>query len=1495
MSEAKKPVPLDLTEAFRGRDVMITGVTGFLGKVALVMLLDRYPEIGRVHVLVRPRSGGTADERFYNKVVTAEPFRPLRERYGDGFDAFIRSKCHPIAGDVTDPLFGIDGKILSELNGKLACVINSAGLVTFDPSLELAVSVNTEGAINAAALCKQTGAVLVHISTCFVAGTRRGPVFEDEAVIGSFPKQHDEDAHQESVSISVQSELKDVAGVVARLRAQADDTALAARFRGAAIKRLEEEGRDPKDEKALRLAQGRERKFWLSQKLVDAGMERAQAWGWPNTYTYTKALGEQAIAESGCEYSLVRPAIVESALEFPFPGWNEGFTTSAPLVFMVLKGHRAFPAGQKLVLDLIPVDMVAAGILGVAGAACAKRAQRVYQLASGDVNPFYVRRAVELCALYKRRFFKEGGAPNRSLMQKWFDEWLEPYPVPAGFYKLTSAPLFRKAAHGALSLLNKGIKGGLWGMPIASALAAQAGQSLETVDKQLAVLESTWAAFLPFIAGERFVFQCAHTRALWATFSPADREKLRWEPEKIDWRTYFLDVHMPGLEEWVFPGLEEERDKLKRQAPQSKDLLQLLNGAIEAYSTRTAFRFFAGEENQEALSRTRDDRITYAELGRFSDRAGTRLLYAGSKPSERVLLMSENRPEWPIAYFGALKAGCAVAPLDANLSLTEVINCAQAAEARFLLASPRVLERLGTLPEGLVGIALPELLRGVPANAANGGLTDVNGKSLPPLRKSAAADELASLLFTSGTTGKPKGVLLTHRNFASLAGKISNLFDLHVGEGVLSVLPMHHTFEFTCGLLVPLSLGAEITYLDELTADRLGEALETGRVHALIGVPALWQLLHRRLTLELATKPRLVEAAVQGAMALHGELRNRTSFNVGKLLFWPIHRKFGGNLRLLVSGGSALPDDVHEAFHQLGFDLTEGYGLTEAAPVLAVTIPENARRPGTVGPALPGVEIRIEDPNAEGVGEVIARGPNVMAGYLNDKDATARTVIDGWLHTGDLGKLSADGSLTLVGRKKDVILDASGKNVYPDELEELYGANKDDVALITELCVVGLPDGKGHERIACVAVVREPKEGESREGLRARAEQHFADISSGLPFWKRIKILHFWDKPLPKTSTRKIKRPQVLEELVRLERAAEVGSKLKAGESRGGDSWLYDLLAELVQKPLGSVHAGTRLIADLGFDSLLMAELVVALEKAGHKSPDEARLASLGTAKDLIAALGDTSAHHQPRISVDDDGERQSEEIAVPDSVAAAGRAAIDFAQKALFNGLFEIEITGKGLVPRHAPFLVAANHSSHLDVGLVKLALGEEGEKLASLAARDYFFDNPWKRAWFGNFTNLVPLDRKGSLKESLRNAGRTLELGYHLLIFPEGTRSSDGKLQEFKPAIGYLSLMTGADILPVYIDGAFDAMPKGAFVPDPRKRKKLLVRVGPPLLVKELREATRGMSRSGAHREITRLVQLAVEALRDGLPAPKIEPRVVELKPALAAPSNLDESEAP
>ncbi len=360
---------LDVARVLQGKRILVTGATGFVGKVTLSLLLHRYPGLGRVYVLVRPGTGGTARDRFFGKVAASRPFDPLRERHGAAFDEFLREKVEPLAGDVASPLLGLSEEDLAALAG-LDLVLNSAGLVDFDPSLELALGVNVRGPLNAVELCRRLGAGLVHVSTCFVAGNRDGVVFEDEPIVGYFPRRARADRGKapdlEPEDFDLASELADAERRLAELRAQADDRVLQSRFRERGRERLRDAGRPLDDEKALRLAMGREKRLWLSERLVELGMERARHWGWPNTYTYTKSLGEQAVVAGGIPHAIVRPSIVESALRYPFPGWNEGFTTSAPLAFMGLRGHRTFPMAERAILDVVPVDLVAAGILAAA-------------------------------------------------------------------------------------------------------------------------------------------------------------------------------------------------------------------------------------------------------------------------------------------------------------------------------------------------------------------------------------------------------------------------------------------------------------------------------------------------------------------------------------------------------------------------------------------------------------------------------------------------------------------------------------------------------------------------------------------------------------------------------------------------------------------------------------------------------------------------------------------------------------------------------------------------------------------------------------------------------------------------------------------------------------------------------------------------------------------------------------------------------------------------
>ncbi len=1422
--------PLDVTQTLTGKRVLFVGVTGFVGKVSLSMLLHRYGDVlAKVHVLVRKGSSKDAVTRFYDKVASSEPFEPLREKYDGaaGATAWLKSKVDVHDGDITDPWVGLEENVARALKGEIDVVINCAGLVSFNPSLEVGLSVNTHGVKFLVDACLYWGVPLVHMSTAFVAGNRSGLVFEDEPVVGYFPRKDEIDGKD----FSLEQELKDCEKAVARLREMADDKALASEFRQKALDRLKDEGRDFADEKALRLAIGRERKLWLSGQLVEAGMNRAHHWGWPNTYTYTKSLGEQVIAQTpGLRYAIVRPSIVESALHYPFPGWNEGFTTSAPIIYGLIKGQGALPAGNKAVLDMIPVDMVAGSLIAIVAQSLRANERRVYQQASGDSNAFQAQRAVELTGLYKRRYYRNRETGNETLNS--LRSRLEPKAISKAAFELRSSPLFAKGAKYLQNLIDD--QKPTWGAPRVSALLEKAKEQLNDVVDQADGINNLVELFLPFLWENRYVFRCDNTRSLYAGMPAHDRAKIPWAPESIDWRRYFLEVHVPGLEKWVFPGLDTETER-RKVIPAYRDLLEMFEASVHAWRHRVAFRMYEVDAD--------DQRFTYGEASRYAARIGSFLVSKGAGAGSRVMLLSENRPEWPISFFGVLRAGATAVPVDKELSTNEVVNIARRADAAVLLISEQLLEELADLPKALAEAKLSTRVH-LFAEAMAGDPTQPDG--IGAFKKSASPDDVASLIFTSGTTGNPKGVMLTHRNFTSLVAKLAGTFDIGLGDGVLSVLPLHHTFEFSAGLLTPFSRGAEIGYIDELTADRIGDVMETGRITSMVGVPALWQLFHRKITQEFASRPKFVEEALKALMGANAELRNRRGLNLGKLLFWPVHRKFGGNIRFLISGGSALPDDVHKAFHALGFTLNEGYGLTEAAPVLTVTKAGHKRQAGTVGKALPGVELRIHAPDNDGIGEVIAKGPNVMAGYFQDRESTAAVLKDGWLYTGDLGRIDAEGNLYLVGRQKDVIIDANGKNVYPDELEDVYGASK----LVKELSVVGLPDDAGGEKVACLCV---PDYGERpREEVRKELEEHFRVVSADLPFYRRIKVLRLWDGELPRTSTRKVKRPLVVEELKRLERIAASAQKAKHDQAGGNEStdWLSQIIADVVQKPVADIRPDAKLAFDLGLDSLMLTELGSALETAGVPASAVSDLTKIQTVEDLrkvVSAFGrkPTVDVKAKELNVERAGEADTElEVPLPDFMAKAGRTMLNAGQRALYGRLFDVKVTGKAFIPQNRNVLVVANHASHLDMGLVKIAMGEQGERLVALAARDYFFDTPWKRAYFENFTNLIPMDRTGSLRESLRLAGESLTQGFNLLIFPEGTRSPDGELQEFKPTTGFLALTSGVDVLPVYLKGTYDALPKGSWWP---KIEDLEVRIGPTL---EIAEAVKTLASGKVYR---------------------------------------------
>ncbi len=1415
--------PLDLTSTLAGKTVVVVGGTGFLGKVYWVMLLAKFPDIRRLVLVVRARGKQGAEERFWSGVVPGHCLQPLRDKYGDGFEAFLREKVEVVEGDIVQPFCGLDHAVRERLRNQVDVIVNSSGIVDFQPPLDIALEVNAFGVQSLVALARDLGDVpIIHTSTCYVAGYRTGIIEESNPLEHPFPH----DGKLERAHWDPDREIDECLDIIRQARHRAGDAFRQSHFLYQAKQNLSASG-EPARGKVLEEEIARVRRKFVEAQLAELGHERANFWGWANTYTYTKSIGEQIAARSGLPFSIVRPAIIESCVEFPVKGWNEGINTSAPLIYAIREGQFQMP-GSDIRLDIVPCDMVATGMLLATGELLLRQQKPVYQFGTSDSNPTTMERIYELSGLYKRKYYQRTGrgGPVLSYLQGHIEGALL---SPAAFDRWGPKRM-AQGASGLAELLDKASASG----PLASVFKPTI-KSLNHFARGQTKVYNIVKQFEPFVATLDYEFRCDNTRQAFARLVPADQARLIWEPEKLDWRKWFLEIHMPGLERWVFPEMDQRLRKPVRSLRRYESLTELLAQMAERFDLAPA------------LSRTEGDGLSRITFRDWHDRAracAARLIALGVKPGDRVLLVGKNHPDWPISLFGILFARATAVPLDADIDLQTTDVLKRASGARVALVDEAAGQRLADAFGGDVRcLAFEEVT--APGDALG----------LP----SVIEDDTALLIYTSGTTGKPKGVMLSHGNLCSMLGSLAPLFPLEREDRVLSVLPLHHTFELTCGLLLPLSRGSRVVYLDELSAERLTEAMKVGRITAMIGVPALWELLERRIVARVAEHGPAASRAFDMALEFSRGLSKTTGLDVGKLLFGSVHRQLGGHLRFMVSGGAALGESTHQLFAGLGLHLTEGYGLTEASPVLSVAKAGPRSRPKQVGRAVPDVEIKIDAPNPEGVGEVVARGPNVMTGYTDDPDATREVLdVDGWLKTGDLGKLDHRGRLSIVGRAKDVIVASNGENVYPDDVEARLGLPRG----VKELSVVGVSDERGGERVACAAVV---------EAAASRAEAHEQAKKSldaaivELPAAMRPSVIQLFDTPLPRTSTRKVKRKELRHLLERRLTRSASGDESPVTSVRR-------VLGNLTRRDPKTISAQATLRGDLGCDSLMLLELLVALEAQLGRSIDAELFASCNTVEDaemLVRSLGERPS--PARIEPDE----RTLPIQVPEPLRKGAMRWMGAMQSNFYDQFMETRVTGRAFIPQNRNVLVVANHASHLDMGLVKYALGAYGQDMVSLAAQDYFFEGKFKKPFFENFSNLVPLSRGGSLRHLLKTAGDLLARGNVVLIFPEGTRSPDGSLQEFKAALGYLALHSKVDLLPIWLGGTHRAFPKGAtFV----RSRKLDARIGPPLRYRALSERTRGDSMREASRKVTELAQAAVAALSRGsvldLDAPVVAP---------------------
>lgn len=1390
---------------FDGARFVVLGGTGFLGKIFWIMLLDRYPSVGKLFLLCRSGKGKTSTQRFWDEIATSEAMEPLRKAHGANFEAFLRERIVPIDGDVGRPQCGVDPALIAEWRGTIDAVVNVSGVVDFNPPLDEALDANAFGAQNIVDLCRALGdAPLMHTSTCFSSGNRQGVIYEVDPSGYPFPRC-DELGRD---LWDPEREIADCLDLVSQAKVRSEDAFRQSEFLEKAKNNLLRRG-EPTVGAPLDAELAVVKRRFVADKLVEAGLERAIHWGWPNIYTYTKSIGEQVVGRSGLAYTIVRPASCESTLAFPFPGWNEGIGTSAPIIFMAMKGQHQL-LGNNTILDFIPSDYVTAGMIIALAELLEGSHKPVYQFGTSDSNPVTARRLGELIGIYKRKYFlrTNKGNPFINFMQAHY----EPAFVDMDRFDMVGPAALARGARVLASMLKK-----------APGPGRQMAKTLEASAQREEKIDEILRLFAPFTYEQKGPFSCANGRAGYARLSDEDKAKLPWTPEKFDWMRFWMDQHMPAMEKRIIPWMDERYKKELKPLRRHNTLTSLLEQMAERH------------EHAVALARIEQDgfaTISYRALRARVEVVAARLAEAGIAKGSRVILSGKNHPDWAIAYFGILRAGATAVPVDPALEPSLFANIVVQSGAT-----------LGIWDEAReTGIASWDLHE-ITAHAPH----------LVPPDVEILETDIASIIYTSGTTGTPKGVMLTHANFTSLIASLAPVFPLTSRDRVLSVLPLHHTFEFSCGLLLPLSRGARIMYLDELKGERLSHALKQGRATAMVGVPALWQLLERRILSQVEAKGPVVEAAFEWGGELNRFLGKKIGLDLGKLLFASVHKELGGNIRYLISGGAALPKDTQKLFGGLGLHLTEGYGLTEAAPVISVAPPSPKSPPGQVGKPLPGVQVKIAEPDEHGVGEVWAKGPNVMAGYT-DAEATSRVLQDdGWLKTGDLGRLDKKGRLVIVGRIKDVIISTTGENVYPDDLENQLGS----VEHITELSIVGLEAANGGERIACLAVPAEDDALGRTERLD-RAKNSLMRAIGKLPFGKQPSIVHLYEAPLPRTQTRKVKRSEVQGILRRM-----VAATSRPLQGDAAASSVRRAISALRGMPVEQIAPEASMVADLGFDSLLLTELLVALE-AKHGTLDPDRLQACRTVADVEALVGNAEKPASRTKTIEGRKTEEKKDIVFPAPVQEQGKRLIGKIQDAFYGQMMHATVKGRAFIPHNKNSIVVSNHTSHLDMGFVRHALGKYGEDIVSLAAQDYFFEgSELRKAFFKNFSNLKPIDRRAGLRASERRAAEVLESGKTMLIFPEGTRSTDGQVQEFKSMVGHLALTYGVDILPIYLKGTYEALSKGSKLP---KRRDIEARIGPPLRVEDMRRLTAGLGMSEAAREVARLTREAVIALQQG-----------------------------
>lgn len=809
-----------------------------------------------------------------------------------------------------------------------------------------------------------------------------------------------------------------------------------------------------------------------------------------------------------------------------------------------------------------------------------------------------------------------------------------------------------------------------------------------------------------------------------------------------------------------------------------KNLGQFLQKYSRLYSDRIAYEIKRGFRTQ---------RFTFLEVYSLALKTVTFLQERGVKKGDKIAIWAPNMPEYPILYFGCWLLGVVAVPIDIRTTEETLKLFLKKAQCKIGVKGMFVSGTFGKLVEESFFLEdLIDLIKDLPKYS--------------PLRSPSATSEvslndLAEIAFTSGTTGTPKGVILTHGNFLSDVKALTKAFPFKKEYRVLSLLPLSHAFEQVVDFLAPFKTGIKVTYLERINRLTIINGLKKGKISSVVLVPQALQLLLSGIENEVERQKK------QKLWQILNRISPRLPIWVRRLLFKSVHHKLGGHLIFFGCGSAPLNLRLANKWENLGIEIFEGYGATETTAALTINTPL-AKKLGSVGKVLPGIKVRLDKKK----GEILAKGPTISPGYFQDQEKTKEAFSNGWYKSGDIGEFDSSGFLYITGREAFRIVLSNGQKVYPEDIEKKLNRHP----MVVESCVVGAKKEEGEVVHAFVITKHSNKLDKIIKDVNAELSSHEQILEYGL--WQ--------GEDFPRTPLLKIDRKKVLERVlgVKKERKQNIGVKTY--------TTLTNIIAQIARVKISEIKGNATLSTDLKLDSLSRVELVSRIEEELAVSIDELKIGSQTTVEDIEKLIKEA-----PLTTMENDYHRFI--FSKPFTLLRL------LLQEILVFPLFRLFVSLKVKGREHiknlkGPVIYYFNHVGIYDgLQVLRILPRTIREKLAIPVSAHIWRDYRWM--FVETFAGAFPFDKEKKIKASLELLGEFLDNGYSILMSPEGTFSKDGRLLEFKSGAGFMAAAMGVRVVPIKIDPSYrEIFPpmNGRFVENlPKKRKQVRVTIGKPI----------------------------------------------------------------